>query len=74
MTQSKTPAEKPAVELDNRKKALELALLSIEKQFGKGSIMKLDGNVTTQVAVIPSGSLALDAALGVGGNPSRPRH
>ncbi len=69
MSQQKTPAEKTPAELDNRKKALELALASIEKQFGKGSIMKLDGSITAQVPVIPTGSLALDAALGVGGVP-----
>lgn len=57
------------VETESRKKALELALSQIEKQFGKGSIMKLDGNVTKDIAVIPTGSLTLDAALGVGGVP-----
>ncbi len=52
-----------------KQKALELALAQIEKQFGKGSIMKLDGSVQTNIAVIPTGSLAIDAALGVGGLP-----
>ncbi|MCA9398686.1 MAG: recombinase RecA, partial [Candidatus Omnitrophica bacterium] len=61
--------QKKIVDVDNRKKALELALGQIEKQFGKGSIMKLDGSVSTDVQAIPTGSLALDAALGVGGVP-----
>ncbi len=61
--------QKKAVDLESRKKALELALSQIEKQFGKGSIMKLDGTVKTDVETIPTGSLALDAALGVGGMP-----
>ncbi|HLF18515.1 MAG TPA: recombinase RecA [Candidatus Omnitrophota bacterium] len=61
--------EKKTVELDNRKKALELALSQIEKQFGKGSIMKLDGTVKTDIETIPTGSLSLDLALGVGGIP-----
>jgi recombination protein RecA len=56
--------------LGNRHKALDLALAQIEKQFGKGSIMRLgtDGAVI-ETQVIPSGSLGLDIALGVGGLP-----
>jgi len=51
-------------------KALELAIGHIEKLFGKGSIMKLgESSVMTTVEAIPSGSLALDLALGVGGIP-----
>lgn len=61
--------EKKTVDLDSRKKALDLALAQIEKQFGKGSIMKLDGSVSTDVESIPTGSLAIDAALGIGGVP-----
>ena len=56
-------------ELSDRKKALELALSQIEKQFGKGSIMKLGGDVKANVEIIPTGSLTLDVALGVGGLP-----
>ncbi|MCA9408549.1 MAG: recombinase RecA [Candidatus Omnitrophica bacterium] len=56
-------------DLENRKKALDLALSQIEKQFGKGSIMKLDANASLDIAAIPTGSLALDLALGVGGVP-----
>jgi recombination protein RecA len=53
-----------------REKALELAIGQIEKRFGKGSIMKLgESAVTTPIEVIPTGSLALDLALGVGGIP-----
>ncbi len=61
--------EKKVLNLDNRKKALELALAQIEKQFGKGSIMKLDGSTIADIDVIPTGCLALDLALGVGGVP-----
>ena len=61
--------QKKTVDLDNRKKALELALTQIEKQFGKGSIMKLDGSASTDIDAIPTGCLALDLALGVGGVP-----
>ncbi len=50
-------------------KALESALLQIEKQFGKGSIMKLGESVKTSVNAIPTGCLSLDVALGVGGMP-----
>ncbi len=56
-------------ELTNRQKALELALSQIEKQFGKGSIMKLGGQVKADVEAIPTGALTLDCALGVGGLP-----
>jgi recombination protein RecA len=54
---------------DNRKAALEKALKDIEKQFGKGSIMKLGEDIGRRIATVPSGSLSLDAALGVGGYP-----
>ena len=52
-----------------RDKALEMALGQIEKQFGKGSIMRLGENAHMQIDVIPTGALALDLALGVGGLP-----
>jgi recombination protein RecA len=54
---------------DEKQRALNLALSQIEKQFGKGSIMRLGETQTLDIAVIPTGSLALDAALGVGGMP-----
>src|SRR5687768_12904793 len=53
----------------NREKALELALGSIEKQYGKGAIMRLGENVNAEIPVIPSGSTSLDLCLGVGGYP-----
>ncbi|WP_125981066.1 recombinase RecA [Loigolactobacillus iwatensis] len=54
---------------DERKAALDAALKKIEKNFGKGSIMRLGEKADTQISTIPSGSLALDEALGVGGYP-----
>jgi len=53
----------------DKQKALETALFGIEKQFGKGSIMRLGDSKQLQVEVIPTGSLSLDLALGVGGLP-----
>ena len=53
----------------DREKALETALAQIERQFGKGSIMKLGEEDRPQVEAIPTGSIALDIALGVGGLP-----
>ena len=52
-----------------KNKAIDLALGQIEKQFGKGSIMRLGENMKLNVGFIPSGSLALDIALGIGGLP-----
>ncbi len=52
-----------------KQKALEMALMQIEKQFGKGSIMKLGDAASVPVSVIPTGCLELDIALGVGGVP-----
>ncbi|MFA5093869.1 MAG: ATPase domain-containing protein, partial [Candidatus Omnitrophota bacterium] len=52
-----------------RTKALELALAHIEKQFGKGSIMKLGEETHAKVESIPTGALSLDTAIGVGGIP-----
>lgn len=56
-------------DISDRQKALELALSHIEKQFGKGSIMKLGGAVKADVEFIPTGALTLDLALGIGGLP-----
>ena len=61
--------QKKVVDLDSRRKALDLALAQIEKQYGKGAIMKLDGSAIADIDVIPTGCLALDIALGVGGVP-----
>ncbi len=52
-----------------KKKAVETAMVQIERQFGKGSIMKLGSSPILDVPVIPTGSLALDKALGIGGLP-----
>lgn len=54
---------------EDKKKQLEQTILAIEKQFGKGSIMKLSDGVATKVDVIPTGCLTLDYALGIGGVP-----
>lgn len=54
---------------DNKAKALETAMAQIEKQFGKGAIMRMGDQARVDVDVIGSGSLALDAALGIGGYP-----
>ena len=63
-------AEKqPMDSRDDRLKALQSALSKIEKDFGKGSIMKLGEQAVEPVEVIPTGSIGLDAALGVGGFP-----
>ncbi|MFZ0430385.1 MAG: recombinase RecA [Acidobacteriota bacterium] len=56
-------------DVEKRKRAIEMALSQIERQFGKGSIMKLGGDREVNVPAISSGSLAMDAALGVGGFP-----
>lgn len=55
--------------MNDRQAALEQALKQIEKQFGKGSIMKLGEQTDRQISTVSSGSLALDIALGVGGYP-----
>ena len=55
---------------DNRERAIDLAMGQIEKQFGKGSIMRLGENaVVPDIATIPTGALSLNIALGVGGIP-----
>ena len=54
---------------ENRQKALDEALKKIERNYGKGSVMKMGEKVDTQIKTVPSGSLALDVALGVGGYP-----
>lgn len=54
---------------DEKKAALDAALKKIEKNFGKGAVMRMGAKADTQISTIPSGSLALDAALGVGGYP-----
>lgn len=62
--------ETPAVNIsEERNKALKLAIEKIEKDFGKGSIMKLGDKTTVNVDAIPTGALSLDVALGIGGIP-----
>jgi len=53
----------------DREKALQLALAQIEKNHGKGSVMRLGDDTRPPIGVIPTGSIALDVALGVGGLP-----
>ena len=63
-------AQKEDVKFEDKQKALDAALSQIEKQFGKGAVMKLgDNNAKMAVEVVPTGSLSLDLALGVGGLP-----
>ncbi|GBG05381.1 recombinase RecA [Lactobacillus rodentium] len=54
---------------DEKQAALDAALKKIEKNFGKGAVMRMGAKADTQISTVPSGSLALDAALGVGGYP-----
>ena len=56
-------------ENNERKKALEVAMAQIEKQFGKGSVMKLGEYKAMEIEAIPTGALGLDIALGIGGVP-----
>lgn len=58
-----------APQAPDREKALELALAQIDKNFGKGSVMRLGDEVRQPISVIPTGSIALDVALGIGGLP-----
>ena len=69
MAAKKDTTPKSAGPAADKKAALETALAQIEKQFGKGAVMKLGTNVTMQVDAIPTGSLGLDLALGIGGLP-----
>ncbi len=72
MEKKKTTTKKDKEAVDPRKaklEALSAAMAKIEKSYGKGSIMKLGDDSIEDIEVIPSGSIALDAALGVGGYP-----
>ena len=62
-------AAEVATDRSERQKALDMALAQIEKQYGKGSVMRLGENIKMNVDAIPTGSMALDAALGIGGLP-----
>ena len=59
----------PVAPAADKKKALAAALSQIEKQFGKGSVMRLGENTGMTVEHIPTGSIGLDLALGIGGLP-----
>ena len=65
----KTAAYEAPTPANDKKKALETALAQIEKNFGKGAVMRLGDRPEMNVEAIPTGSLALDAALGIGGVP-----
>ena len=69
MAAKKDTTPKTVGPASDKKAALETALAQIETQFGKGAVMKLGANVTMQVDAIPTGSLGLDLALGIGGVP-----
>src|ERR1700759_1880511 len=56
----------------NREKALDAALANIDKQYGKGSVMRLGDDTRAPLEVIPTGAIALDIALGLGGLPRGP--
>jgi len=66
---TKKPAVESAAPASDKKKALETAMAQIERTYGKGSIMRLGENLDVVVDAIPTGSLALDVALGIGGVP-----
>ena len=68
MASKKTPVAAVGA-ADDKKKALETALAQIEKNFGKGAIMRLGEDIPVNVDAIPTGSLGLDLALGIGGVP-----
>ena len=61
--------KKETVKSEDKKKALDMALQQIEKDYGKGAVMRLGENARMDIACIPTGSMSLDAALGVGGLP-----
>lgn len=65
---TKTPGDKMSTNPE-KDKAVDIAVTQIERQYGKGAIMKLGDRVKVNVDVIPTGSISLDAALGVGGIP-----
>ena len=66
---TKKPAVESATPASDKKKALETAMAQIERTYGKGSIMRLGDNPDIVVDAIPTGSLSLDVALGIGGVP-----
>ena len=69
MAEKKAAPKAAPSKAESRQKALEVALQQIEKSYGKGAVMRLGENSNLNVESIPTGSLALDAALGIGGLP-----
>ena len=69
MAEKKKAAAPEAGPAADKKKALETAIAQIEKNFGKGAIMRLGDDIPVNVEAIPTGSLSLDLALGIGGVP-----
>ena len=69
MAEKKPAPAKAAAPANDKKQALQTAVSQIEKMYGKGSIMRLGENTNVVVEAIPTGSLALDTALGIGGVP-----
>jgi recombination protein RecA len=71
MARDKDSAKEPVTnkQAEARTKALDTALAQIERQFGKGSVMKMGEKAHEPIEVIPTGSIALDVALGIGGLP-----
>ena len=69
MAEKKTVAKSKSAGGEERKKALDAALQQIERSYGKGAVMRLGDNLGMQIDSIPTGSMALDAALGIGGLP-----
>ena len=69
MAERKRPQMESPSRAEDKKRALETAIAQIEKGFGKGTIMRLGDNITVNVEAIPTGSLSLDLALGIGGIP-----
>ena len=69
MAEKKKAAAPAAAPATDKKKALETALAQIEKNYGKGAIMRLGDDIAVNVEAIPTGSLSLDLALGIGGVP-----
>ena len=66
---AKSTAKEKEKEIDSKERAIEIAISAIEKQFGKGSIMRLGSDEQVQIPTIPTGSIGLDIALGIGGYP-----
>ena len=69
MAEKKKTVPVTPVDAGDRKKALETAIAKIEKDYGKGTIMRLGDDISVNVEALSTGSLSLDLALGIGGVP-----